>query len=325
MSKLFSYFNVKRSTRTKVEQPKDMRTWLIHGASEFIGTLLITLGLAGLSTVASGDLTSAGGHRVAENFFGHDALVGFYAGFLVVGFLLFVFLRWSCDLNPAVTLYRWLSGANTSKYAIFKIVIQFAAGILAGMMIYGMGQAHNAHYMGDVVANHAIHLDGVKGILTKDSTGATADVSRAWRAIIIFAAEFVMMMILLFTIFSKSINDKYRDLMIMFIISLDVWMGILTGTAAINPARGLGQQVPGLFWGAHAGNAKDMADLGYATLAMELGTLLAPAGYLFVQGLTEHYINPMVTSIIKYKNRRSDNMRIDSQNDTHPSKKSGKK
>ena len=314
MSKLFSYFNVRRATRIKVEQPKDRRTWLIHGASEFVGTILITLGLAGLSTVATSD------GRVAENFFGHDVLIGFYAGFIVVGILLFIFLRWSCDLNPAVTLYRWLSGQNTSKYAIYKITIQLISGIIAGLMIYAMGNSHGA----GGVANHAIHLDAIvggKGILTRDSNNANNGTSRAWAAIIIFAAEFVLTMILLFSIFSKSINDKYRDLMIMFIISMEIWMALLTGTAALNPARGLGQQVPGLFFGAKVGNATDMFDIGYATLAMELGTLFAPAGYLFIQGLTEHYINPLIVKIISYKNRRTENMRSDSQDGTHRPRK----
>ena len=293
MSKLFSYFKVMKKDRKQVEQPKDLKTWLVHGASEFIGTILITLGLAGLSIV------TASGHP-AEDYLGHPMLVGFYAGFLVVGFLLLTFLRWSCDLNPAVTLYRWLNGTNTSKFAIYKLVIQFGAGILAGIMIYAMG--HAASPTG--VANHAITLEGA----SHHFASFAGPNSRVWAGIVIFAVEFVMMMILLFSIFSKSINDKYRDLMIMFVISMDVWLGLLTGTAAINPARGLGQQVPGLFWGAGAGNAADMSDIGYATLLMELGTLLAPAGYLFIQGLTEHYINPAVVKVIKYKNNRPDNM-----------------
>lgn len=313
MSKLFSYFKVTRKDRKQVEQPKTLKIWLIHGASEFVGTILITLGLAGLSTVARKD------GMVAESFLGHDVLVGFYAGFLVVGFLLFTFLRWSCDLNPAVTLYRWLSGQNTSKYAIYKLVIQFVAGILAGMMIYAMGHAHGVHFSStstDVVANHGIRATGAYGKIMKDWQVANVSESTkiAVGAALIFVAEFVMMMILLFSIFSKSINPKYRDLMIMFIISLDVFIGILSGTAAINPARGLGQQIPGLFWGAHAGNAGSMQDLGMATLAMEMGTLLAPAGYLFVQGLTEHYINPFVVKVIGYKNNRTDHMDIDPQN-----------
>ncbi|NQZ66197.1 MAG: aquaporin [Mycoplasmatales bacterium] len=300
MSKLFSYFNLKKEKRTNVEEPKNLSIWLIHGASEFLGTILITLGLAGLSTVAnsSGD--------VVEHYLGHSVLVGFYAGFVVVGILLFIFLRYSCDLNPAVTLYRWLSGQNTSRYAIYKITIQMIACVLAGLMIYGMGNIHQANG----VANHAITLHGVsknmssfKGIHNNISSG-----------IIIFVAEIVMTMILLFSIFSKSINNKYRDLMIMFIISMDVWMGVLTGTAAINPARGLGQQIPGLFFGHTAGNAKDFADIGYATLAMLLGTFLAPAGYLLVQGLTEHYLNPFVIKVISYKNKRTDNMNKDPQN-----------
>ncbi|MCU9940027.1 hypothetical protein NW739_04925 [Mycoplasmopsis felis] len=53
-----------------------------------------------------------------------------------------------------------------------------------------------------------------------------------------------MTAVLLFPIFSPNINGKYRDLFIMFIISMSVWMGILGGSAAINPFRGLAQQLP---------------------------------------------------------------------------------
>ena len=302
MSKLFSYFKVSKKDRAGAQQPKDLKTWLVHGASEFVGTIVLTLGLAGISTVANKN-----GH-VAESYFPHEVLVGFYAGLLVVGFVLFVHLRWSCDLNPAVSLYRWINGTNKTGYVIYKIAIQFVAAILVGLAMYGMGTAHGAEYAGthDLIANHAIRLSGVHGTFNYSP-------NNVGRGFIIFVAELVMMMILLFTVFSSSINDKYRDLMIMFIISLDVWMGLLTGTAAINPARGLAQQVPGLFFGAHAGYAKDMADIGYATLAMELGTLLAPFGYALVRGMTEHWINPSIHRIIAYKNFRTDNMKTDPQ------------
>ena len=304
MSKLFSYFKVGTKNRKKAEQPKDLMTWLVHGASEFIGTIVLSLGLAGLSTVATSD------GKVAEAFFPHEAMVGFYAGFIVVGFVLVVFLRWSCDLNPAVTLYRWVNGTNKTNYVMYKLAIQFVAGILAGLAIYGMGKTHGAEYSStihDVVTNHAITLHGAgKGTFFYQP-------NNVGRAFIIFAVEFVIMMILLFSVFSESINNKFRDLMIMFIISMDVWMGILGGTAAINPARGLAQQVPGLFFGHHAGNAESLNDIRYATLAMELGCLLAPFGYAFIQGATTHYINPMVIGAIKFKNNRTDNMKTDPQ------------
>ncbi|MBW0596907.1 hypothetical protein [Mycoplasmopsis anatis] len=118
-----------------------------------------------------------------------------------------------------------------------------------------------------------------------------------------------MTAILLFPIFSPNINDKYRDLMIMFIISLSVWMGILGGSAAINPARGLAQQLPYLFNAAHTGASVTNSFIG-GTIAMTLGSSLAPIFYLFIQGVTQKYVNPFVVYCIKFKNNRNNNMKI---------------
>jgi len=102
-------------------------------------------------------------------------------------------------------------------------------------------------------------------------------------------------------------------------------MGILGGTAAINPARGLAQQVPGLFFGHGVGASESTADIVSATLAMEAGTFLAPFFYVFAQGLLVNYVNPIVVSIISFKNYRSNNMKVDTQvNAKKPLKKISK-
>lgn len=298
--KIFEFFKVTKKQRENVQEPKNAKTWLIHGISEFIGTFILTMGLAGLSTVAKKDGTEI------EHFFGHPVLVGFYAGFGVVGFVLFVFLRWSCDLNPSVTLYRMFNGTNTYRYGIYKIVIQFVSAILAGLLIYVLGHAHDAP---NGVANHAVTLEGVASKL-KGWEGAQTD--NGVMTLVIFGAECVLVMVLLFTIFSRSINEKYRDLMIMFIISIDVYMGMVAGTATLNPARGLAQQVPGLFFGHEVGHAASATSLELSTLGILLGGLFAPFAYLFIQGLSEHYINPMIKKIIGFKNYKMDNMRTGS-------------
>ena len=307
---MFQYFKLKSAERKPLaEQPKDTATWIKHGISEFIGTIVLAIMLAGLSTVA------AGTDKVAEAYFLHPFLVGMYAGFLAIGFLLFVFLRWSCDLNPAVTITRMLKGTNTYKYGFFKIAIQFTAAIVAGLIIYGLGSLGEAYKAnGEQIHNHAILASGAasKSLLFKDFNVATSEASGAlW----IFFGEMIMMAILLYSVFSRQIKDKYRDFAIMFIIAMDVWMGILLGSAAINPARGLSQQVPGLFFGAEAGNADHIGDIVKATIAMEAGTLFAPFLFVFLQGFVESYVNPMIHKAIAFKNFRSTNMRIDIQED----------
>ncbi len=305
--KLFQYFKLKAKDRKKVEEPKGISTWVKHGFSEFFGTILLSMALAGLSTIV------AGTQNPAEHYFLHPVIVGFYAGFIAVGAVLFIFLRWSCDLNPAVTITRWLKGTNTTRYAIFKIVIQMLAGILTGVIIYGLGKFGTAMHKNVHVSNHAISalVASEKSFTGKIGLGTSIPAGSSW----IFFVELVMTSILLFPIFSKMISDKYRDFAIMFVISMSVWMGILGGTAAINPARGIAQQVPGLFWGHAVGNSDSYKDIVSATMAMEAGTFLAPFFYVFMQGVLVSYANPIITKIIKYKNFRTINMRKDPQVD----------
>ena len=84
------------------EEPKSLNIWIKHGLSELIGTFILSLLLAGLSIVAIGS------DKIIEVFMLHKIIVGFYAGFIAVGLVIFIFIRWSCDLNPAVTITEWL-------------------------------------------------------------------------------------------------------------------------------------------------------------------------------------------------------------------------
>ncbi len=304
--KIFEFFKFKKRDRLHAEEPKDKLTWAKHGFSEFFGTLLLSLSLAGLSTIV------AGTSNPAELYFLHPVLVGFYAGFIAVGGVLFIFLRWSCDLNPAVTITRLLKGTNTLKYGIFKIVIQMVAGILTGLIIYGFGKLGNAYQNGTQVSNHAISsIAAADKAFVKIGLSKSIAAGSTW----IFFVELVMTGILLFPIFSGIISDKYRDFGIMFIISLSVWMGILGGTAAINPARGIAQQVPGLFFGHDVGHSKSYADIVSATMAMEAGTFMAPFFYVLMQGILTEWVNPIVVKIIHFKNHKAEAMKSNLTNE----------
>ncbi|MEA4206430.1 aquaporin [Mycoplasma sp. 1199] len=329
---LFSFFKLKASERQNAEKPADLKTWIIHGLSEFIGTIFLSLALAGLSIY-----TSSG--KVAEEYMLHKIIVGFYAGFIAVGVVLFIFLRWSCDLNPAVTIYRYINGRNNGYYALYKIAIQFLGAFAAAGFIYLFGylSVGKDHLPNAPITAIGAYKASFVAELEKGSNPSANHVlasGTAW----IFFVELVMTAILLFPIFSPNVNNKYRDLMIMFIISLSVWMGILGATAAINPARGLAQQLPAFFTsethvGKHleaqiTGIAPDFGfdtsvtldqlknsknsfafdSLVYATFAMLLGDLLAPVFYAFIQGFTQRVVNPFVVKVIAFKNFRADSM-----------------
>ncbi|MBN4083428.1 aquaporin [Mycoplasma sp. CSL10137] len=319
---LFSFFKISQSKRENAEKPKDVRTWIIHGISELIGTILLSLLLAGLSTTV-GQLNNKA--VVIEEYLLHPIIVGFYASFIAVGLVLFIFLRFSCDLNPSVSLFRYLNGTNNGWYTSYKISIQFLGGFIAGLIIYGVGSStapegflYNQPITTIGAAKKAFHLfQGSSSVSTMSTAGTF------W----ILFVELVMTAVLLFPIFSPNINNKYRDLFIMFIISMSVWMGILGGSAAINPARGFAQQVSTLFIqnldtanisvnslvaanGMTIAQQKDavMNSVISATITMILADLLAPVFYIFIQGLTKYVVNPFVVKVIAYKNYKSQNM-----------------
>ncbi|WP_036436714.1 aquaporin [Mycoplasma elephantis] len=295
---MFNYFKMK--DRSYAKEPNSWINWFKHLSAEFFGTIWISFGLAGLSILIN--------NKSVESFMIHNLIVAFYAGFIVVGIALLVFLRWSCDLNPAVTLYRMINGLNTCIYGLAKIAIQMIAGILTGLIIYWIGKNTN----NNDAANLSISALAVsnKDFIESNSIAAGG----AW----IFFGEMVMTSILLFPIFSPNLKDKTRDILIMFIISLSVLFGLLLGSAAINPARGLAQQVPDLFFGLKNGSCafkyvKDIQDakidLIVATLAMLFGSSLSAVFYALVQGILENYINPFVTKIIAYKNFKIDQLK----------------
>ncbi|WLP85602.1 aquaporin [Mycoplasma seminis] len=259
----FSFFKFKLTERDNAEKPGDVKTWITHGIAEFIGTILISLGLAGVSIY-----TPNPNGYVAESYLLHPIIVGFYAGFIVVGACLFLFLRWSCDLNPSVTIYRYLNGRNNGWYATYKIIIQMLGAVAAGAIIYGLGKASAPDHF---ISNAPITAIGAAKKSFLDYTHASRTHLLASGSLWIFFVELVMTSILLFPIFSPNINNKYRDLLIMFVISLSVWMGLLGGSAAINPARGLAQQFPVLLFEGHSENlvastVKDLHGLGYQNL-----------------------------------------------------------
>lgn len=333
----FSFFKLTKERRENAEKPKDLRTWIVHGISEFIGTIFISLGLAGLSIYVS---KAGQTPLVIEEYLIHPIIVGFFAGFIIVGLCLFIFLRWSCDLNPSVSFFRYLNGTNNGYYTIYKISIQVLGAICAGLIIYGVGSLTAPTITlksGEIVKTIAnAPIDALSA--AKKAFEPVKNVSLTSGTLWVFFVELVMTAVLLFPIFSPNINSKYRDLFIMFIISMSVWMGLLGGTAAINPARGFAQQLPTLFFhqnseslGAHAvlkgfGDANtgqsDLITLSStswtsvvcATAAMILGDLLAPVFYIFVQGVTEKVVNPMIVKIIGYKNYKALNMESPAKN-----------
>ncbi|VEU75207.1 MIP family channel proteins [Mycoplasmopsis maculosa] len=312
---IFKYFKVKKEDRLMAQQPKDKKTWIKHIFSEIIGTFYLAFALAGLSIFIPWN----NGFKIFEHaFLLSPVILAFVAGFIIVGLALFIFARWSVDLNPSVTLYRWLNGTNTSLYAFVKIIMQIIGAILAGLLIYIIGhfttkngvdnffvysnQGHDANaYISAIASAKKDWLE------FNDQNTSTALASGAlW----IFFGEMIITAILLFSVFSPRFEGKYRDLMIFFIISLAVLLGLLIGSAALNPARGFSQQLPALFFGLKGKENLDLAqkDLLIATFAMLIGDLVAPFFYALVQGFSDKYVVNFINAVINFKNNKSKNM-----------------
>ncbi|ATO30879.1 hypothetical protein CO229_02010 [Mycoplasmopsis bovirhinis] len=311
---LFSYFKLKKHQRLNAEMPKDTQTWIIHGISEIVGTALLSLLLAGLSTFVK----RHGEPIIIEEYLIHPVLVGFFAGFIAVGLVLFLFLRFSCDLNPAVSITRYLNGTNHGKYTLFKLGMQIIGAFLAGVIIYGVGKSQVGNsYIANAPINSMVAAKKSFSPFVQEGVNSALLSGSLW----IFFFEMVVTAILLVPIFSPRIDNKYRDTFIMAIISFSVWMGILTGSAAINPARGLVQQLPTLLFEAPGKDsfAAYANSLGVSqvsawtgvvagTFSMLLGTLLGPILYLFIQGFTETFFNPFVIKMTTFKNFKAQNM-----------------
>ncbi|UUD35915.1 hypothetical protein NPA08_03015 [Mycoplasmopsis citelli] len=292
LKKLFSFFKLTASQKEHALRPIDIHTWITHGISEFFGTLFLSLILAGLSiyvsnyTIQSWSLLSQG-------------LVGFFSGFIVLGTALVIFSRWSCDLNPIISITKYLKGQNNGWYASYKIFMQFLAAFVAGAIILAIGNATSSSDLPNAPIN--AYISAQQTFLTQISN---LKPSINLGIIVIFFTELVICLILLFGYFSPIIKEHYRYFMLLFLYSALIWLGILGGSQAANPARGLAQQLPSMFlYAADNTNASKVINtVAISTVTMLLAELISTALYVFLQGFNEYYFAPFLHKIIKFKN-----------------------
>ncbi|UUM20027.1 MULTISPECIES: aquaporin [unclassified Mycoplasma] len=293
--KIFSHFKLTHKQKANALLPIDIYTWIIHGLSEFFGTLILSLGLAGLSINVSG-------HTVEKWALLSNGIVGFFTGFIILALCLLIFLRWSCDLNPIVSITRYLKGLHNGWYTSYKVFTQFLASIVAGAIIFVIGSSINPNGLANTPID--AYQSAQKNFLVEIST---IKPSLNLGITVIFFTELLMSLILLFGYFSPIIKEKYREFMILLLISMSVWLGLLGGSVAMNPARGLAQQLPTLFLYTNSNIAADkiINSVAIATVTMILANLLSSVVYVILQGFNNHYFNPFLHKIIKFKNHHS--------------------
>ena len=268
--------------KTQLYTPTDQKTWWAHMSSEFIGTFILSLALAGLAIVMPNK-------QALGSYMYNQIFIGIYAGAVVL-LLIMAFSRWSCDINPAVTVFRIINGTNTTKYGLAKITIQFLAGFLAGVVIWAL-TADDITTAIDATKNYP----GIFkfGALKNNSVHLSKTAAFFWELFV----ESVMIVILLWAVFSKGIKDSHRELVIAFSISCALMVGFISGNSlAINPARGLAQQIPALLSG-------DINSSGIliTTIALLLTGIAGPVLYALIQGYAISYGNDILLKAVTFK------------------------
>lgn len=233
--------------KTKAYTPSGRASWTSKLSAEFLGTIFLTwmIGLLGVtfSGVKFESLISFGD----ESWISH-LTIGWWVA-LDVLICLAVFSRWSCDLNPAVTTYRMISGQHSKKYGFSKIGIQILAALVAGALILGTQEL--AHYVSQNSQDDAYapfksmkdvtgYTSNMSAFTIDDENLGLAHHSTTGRHLLAFMGEFFGTFILMWPIFTKSIKSAaLKDLLIVVTVGFGVAALLELGTVGWNPARTL--------------------------------------------------------------------------------------
>jgi aquaporin Z len=137
--------------------------------------------------------------------------------------------RSGAHMNPAITLNYWLLGKVRGRDALLYVVSQFAggiAGVWLGDMVLGLPLRHSA-------VNYAVTQPGPQGV---------------WGA---FAAEFVISLVLMFTILAVSNSRRLSHWTPVFaasLVTLYITFESPFSGMSMNPARTLGSAFAANEW-----------------------------------------------------------------------------
>lgn len=236
-------FKVDRGARLNYT-PSTKMSWATKLGAEFIGTIFLTWMIALLGVTFDGTkfefLISFGAKGWASRL-----VIGFWVA-ADVAICLAVFSRWSCDLNPAVTSYRWLSGQNSWKYATAKLATQFIAAFVAGGVIVAT-QATSHAVSGNAKDAIDAYGNGYGSVWSAFTVSdrppfieTLAGNTLALKHVLAFVGEFLGVLILLWPIFTKYIKSPaLKDILVVMIVGFGVAALLEMGTVGWNPARTL--------------------------------------------------------------------------------------
>ncbi len=240
--------------------------------SELVGTFILVFGIL-LPGALGVNLAPEAHIWGSENFwntldaiFTSIAVKGLWVATLIL-VLVFMFRRWSVNLNPAVTLAEISLKNDTAALGVTKIVIQFVgafAGVFAAAAVIGFTSTEA--YMQLYTTGTWAAVDGGQSVLevAKDggygldvtypmfkqinwdtiseglsySTTYLNGTEDAWSWIIFVLLEAALTFGLLASVFwGKKISHNVRPFVIWGIVWLLLIVGIRFDTIALNPAR----------------------------------------------------------------------------------------
>ena len=255
--------------------------------SEFIGTFILSISLGLLFIVINGN-------KKIILYFENEILVSLYAIFIML-FLFILFYRWSCDLNPIITLYKIFYKDEKSNFGIYKIICQFMGAFIAGIIIFFITKNPiNTAINTSTVTPGIFKLGNLNSLTKIFQMPLTAGFF--WG---LFVGTFSMMMIL-WSWFSSAISEKYRYLIICFTFGCAVLVGLVSSDNYImtNPARVFSQQVPAILNGSI--NSLNGSIL-ISTIAVLLSGIIAPLFYKFLKSFTHNHLNSALMASVLYK------------------------
>ena len=189
--------NISRSKRKEIilVEPQKLKSWVIHFFSEIFGTFILTFMFGGLFIVLPN------GHYVIAYLYS-PIFISLYSGFIVVGILSLFFKRWSSDLNPIISIYKLIIGAETYRYCFFKIFSQIIGSILCGVAIM--------YFTSDIVKTGRNVF--INNIVTNHGFFDKQVFSKFEGFIFTVICEFIVGTLFVWTVFTKSIRNAYKQM-----------------------------------------------------------------------------------------------------------------
>lgn len=235
--------------------------------SEIIGTFLLVTGILLPGAIGVNlppelhSWGSTGWWNFINCIFGLIIVKAAWVATLIIG-LIFLFRRWSVNLNPSVTMSEMVVGNDSYYVGWTKIGLQFISGISAAFFMasivnitssstdnfvdafkngYNLDAIHPLYRYFNYGSVQFIDADGASSVYTSiDLTGA----NNSWYWFLSIGIEALFTLGLILSVFwGKNISKNKRALIISTYVWVILLVGLRTNNIALNPARLMGPAI----------------------------------------------------------------------------------